>query len=148
MSIRFSKNSQASSSTQATSGKLEEKRPHVLLLLLLVYYWVTKLVMREGLARCDSSPQGKTGDVVKEICDEKQVYCVYDVETGFEKTGSMKENSARFHIRDQGRRLEGKVDCEKWDIRRLTVNRALLSMEPRLESMGEMVEELDFISEA
>ena len=27
----------------------------------------------------------------------------------------------------------------------LTVNRALLSMEPRLESMGEMVEELDFM---
>ena len=70
---------------------------------------------------------------------------MYDVETSFEKTGSMKENSARFHIRDQGRRLEGKVDCEKWDIRRLTVNRALLSMEPRLESVGEMVEELDFI---
>ena len=92
--------------------------------------------MREGLARCDSSPQGKTGDVVKEICDEKQVCCVYDVETSFEKTGSMKENSARFHIRDQGR-LEGKGDCEKWDIRRLTVNRALmLSMDPRLEGGG------------
>ena len=95
MSIRFSKNSQASSSTQATSGKLEEKPRHILLLLLLVYHWVTELVMREGLARCDSSPQGKTGDMVKEICDEKQVCCVYDVETSFEKTGSMKENSTR-----------------------------------------------------
>ena len=51
------------------------------------------------------------------------------------EAGSLKENSARFHIRDQGRRLEGKVDCEKWDIRRLTVNRALmLSTDPRLES--------------
>ena len=96
--------------------KLEEKTPQVLELLLLVYNCVTELVMREGLARCDSSPQGKTGDVamdvVKETCHEKQVCCVYDVETSFEKTGSMKENSARFHIRDQGR-LEGKVDYEK-----------------------------------
>ena len=57
------------------------------------------------------------------------------------EAGSLKENSARFHIRDQGR-LEGKGDCGKWDIRRLTVNRTLiLSMDPRLESMGEMVEE-------
>ena len=52
------------------------------------------------------------------------------------EAGSLKENSARFHIRDQGR-LEGKGDCEKWDIRRLTVNRALmLSMDPRLEGDG------------
>ena len=97
--------------------KLEEKTPQVLELLLLVYNCVTELVMREGLARCDSSPQGKTGDVAMDVvretfCNEKQVCCVYDVETSFEKTGSMKENSARFHIRDQGR-LEGKVDYEK-----------------------------------
>ena len=38
--------------------------------------------------------------------------------------------------------LEGKGYCKKWDIRSLTVNRALmLSKDPRLESMGEMVEE-------
>ena len=50
-----------------------EKHPQVLELLLLVYNWVTELVMRQGLTRCDSSP--KTWDVAmdveKEICDEK-----------------------------------------------------------------------------
>ena len=49
------------------TGKLGGKPLPVLELLLLVYNWVTELVMREGLPRCDSSPQGKTGDVAMDV---------------------------------------------------------------------------------
>ena len=68
----------------------------------------------KGLIRCDFSPQGKTGDVEMDV--------VKDVEACSEKG-----------------RLKAKGDCERWDTRRLTVNRNLiLNMEPRLESMGKM----------
>ena len=71
-------------------------------------------------------------DVVRQVC------CVYDVKASFEKMGSVKESRAWLDIMDQGR-LEGKCDCERCDTRGLTVDRGMmLSMDPRMESMGEM----------
>ena len=78
----------------------------------------------EGFARCDFSPQGKTGDVEMEV--------VKDVELSSEKTGSIGENSARFNTEDQDR-LKAKGDYERWDTRGLIVYSNLMLIMESLE---------------
>ena len=130
----MSKVVEADAKPDENTGKLKEET--VLELLLLVWNCVTELVMREALNRCDFSPQGKNGNLAMDVV--RQVCYVYNVKASFEKLGSVNESRVWLHIGDQCR-LEGKGDCERCDTWGLTVDRGLmLSMDPRMEFMGEM----------
>ena len=68
---------------------------------------ISKLEILEGLARGDSIPQGKTGDVERDVVKNVGL-----------KTGSIYENNARFNIEDQNR-LKAEGDDERGNTRGL-----------------------------
>ena len=115
--------SEYSSNPDEDDAKLsEEEFLQVFGFVLLIYGFATELLVMEGLARSDISPQGKEMDEVK------------DVEMLSERIDSVEElNSEKTEsIGDQQNRLKAKGYYNRWDTRRLML---MLNMEPRLVSV-------------